>query len=270
MSGGEPAEARYAMAGIDADAERARLEKLERLNDAASLRRIDAIGVGPGWRCVEIGAGAGSIARGLAKRVGPGGLVVAADRDPRFLTGQKGFEGPGRSVVTHDITQGPVPPADFDFAHCRAVLAHVEDLAGAAEQVVASLRPGGWVLCEEPDYGVMEACDPNHPRAPVFAAYLAAMTRGDRMDAYAGRHVFEVLRRTGLEEISTDSHGAIAIGGSFRAQYRKHTMENARELALASGSYSEASFQALLDLFDDPSFAYFDNSWVATMGRVPE
>ena len=263
------AEPRYAMALVDADEERIRLEQLEALNDDATLRRIDRIGVGPGWRCVEIGAGAGSIARALAARVGATGHVVAADRDPRFLSD---FVGPNSEVVTHDITTGPVRDSSgnsgFDFAHCRAVLAHVEDLAAAAENVLRTVRPGGWLLCEEPDYGSITPCDPDHPRAAAFNAYLASVLRGDRMDAFAGRHVFEALRQLGLEELSSDCHSAIAVGGGERARYRKHTMEIVREMAVAGGSYTEASFQALLDCFDDPSFAYFDNTWVASFGRA--
>ena len=57
MSTDEP---RYAMARVDHEAELARLRMLEALNDEASLRRLDAIGIESGWRCLEIGAGAGS------------------------------------------------------------------------------------------------------------------------------------------------------------------------------------------------------------------
>ena len=46
-------------------------------------------------------------------------------------------------------------------------------------------------------------------------------------------------------------------------------MENARSLSMASGRYTEESFQALLDCFDDPSFAYIDNLWIGIAGRVP-
>ncbi len=73
------------MTGVEKHTERDRLEQLERLNDAATLRRIDEIGVGSGWRCLEIGAGAGSVATALAERSDENGLVVATDRDPRFL-----------------------------------------------------------------------------------------------------------------------------------------------------------------------------------------
>jgi SAM-dependent methyltransferase len=263
MASDEP---RYAMARVEHAAERARLQKLEAINDGDTRRRLDAVGVERGWRCLEVGAGAGSIARELAARVGAAGEVVAADRDPRFLDD---FEDANTHVVTHDITHGPVPPADFDFAHCRAVLAHVADLEGAVANLVASLKPGGWVLCEEPDYGALEPCDPHHPRAAAFRDYVASMTRGDRMDGFAGRHTWQTLRAAGLEDLRTDATTAIAWGGTPRALYRKHTMENARELAIASGSYTEASLQALLDCFDDPSFGYIDNLWIGVTGRVP-
>jgi ubiquinone/menaquinone biosynthesis C-methylase UbiE len=42
--------------------------------------------VQPGWRCLEVGAGRGSMAVWLAQRVGPSGHVVATDVDVGFPT----------------------------------------------------------------------------------------------------------------------------------------------------------------------------------------
>ena len=192
--------------------------------------------------------------------------MVATDRDPRFI---EDFAGPGREVATHDIMEGAVHPGDFHFAHCRAVLAHVEDLEAAVRHVVRSVQPGGWVLCEEPDYGAMEACDPEHPHARDLAAFRSIMTRGGRIDGYAGRNVFKALRAEGLREVKTDSHGAIAIGGTPRARFRIDSLKLVRSLVLASGAFSEERFDRMLAAFDDPSFAYIDNSWIAIQGRVP-
>lgn len=50
-------------------AERERLESLTRLYDPTTTRILEGIGVGPGWRCLEVGAGTGSIARWLADRI---------------------------------------------------------------------------------------------------------------------------------------------------------------------------------------------------------
>ncbi len=258
---------RYAMATIDSVSERARLQSLQALNDAASLRRIDAVGVTSGWRCVEIGAGAGSIAVALSERVGDGGYVVASDRDPRFLDE---FAGPGRHVLTHDISSGPVPPGNFDFAHCRAVLAHVADLSGTVRHVMASVRPGGWVMCEEADYGSLEPCDPDHPRSSYFDTFRLIMTEAGLLDSFAGRNTHQALRDAGLVDITTDLNSSIAVGGSLRAQYRVHSMQRVQSRILDSGFCSEAAFARMLEVFADPSFEYIDNSWIATWGRTPE
>src|SRR5262245_22870788 len=61
--------------------EHERLRLLESHVDPLSVAAIEAVGLSRGARCLEIGAGAGSIARWLAERVGDPGLVVATDLD---------------------------------------------------------------------------------------------------------------------------------------------------------------------------------------------
>ena len=65
--------------------ERQRLVLLEEAHDPVTIRQLEAVEVGKGWRCAEVGAGAGSIARWLAERVGATGRVIALDLDTRFL-----------------------------------------------------------------------------------------------------------------------------------------------------------------------------------------
>jgi Methyltransferase domain len=194
-------------------------------------------------------------------------VKVASDRDPRFLDE---FAGPGREVLTHDIVSGPVPPGDFDFAHCRAVLAHVTDLSATVCNVMASVRPGGWVMCEEADYGSLEPCDPDHPRASDFATFRSVMTEAGLLDSFAGRNTHRSLRNAGLGHITTDIHSAVAVGGSLRALYRIHSMQHVRSRIVDSGFCSEVAFSRMLDVFADPSFEYIDNFWIATWGRTPE
>lgn len=63
------------------DVERARLRLLEEYHDPLSSGQLDAIGVGEGWRCLDAGAGGGSVTRMLAERVGRTGSVLAVDLD---------------------------------------------------------------------------------------------------------------------------------------------------------------------------------------------
>ena len=67
------------------DIEWERVGVLEAMCDGITTRYLDALGIASGWRCIDIGAGRGSIARWLAERVGPLGPVVAADLNPRLL-----------------------------------------------------------------------------------------------------------------------------------------------------------------------------------------
>ncbi len=94
--------------------ERERLGLLERLRDPFSQRHLAALGIREGWRCLEVGAGHGSVARWLAEQVGPQGRVVATDINPRFLAE---MELPNVEVLQHDIRADPLEPSTYDLAH---------------------------------------------------------------------------------------------------------------------------------------------------------
>src|SRR5690349_12873582 len=62
-----------------------RFESLAALHDPTTIQHLEALGVGDGWACWEVGGGGGSIASWLARRVGERGHVLVTDIDPRFL-----------------------------------------------------------------------------------------------------------------------------------------------------------------------------------------
>ncbi len=49
------------------------------LFDPATFRHLDGLGLAPGWRCWEVGAGGTSVVDHLSERVGPAGHVLATD-----------------------------------------------------------------------------------------------------------------------------------------------------------------------------------------------
>ena len=51
------------------------------LFDPSTFAHMDRLGLAPGWRCWEVGAGGDSVVRWLAGRVGPQGHVLATDID---------------------------------------------------------------------------------------------------------------------------------------------------------------------------------------------
>src|SRR5262245_39220167 len=88
-----------------------RLASLAALYDSITRRHLDRLGIGPGLRCLEVGAGAGSIARFMQERVGPGGHVVATDIDTRWLTDSLPATV---EVRCHDVGVDPLPDGEFD------------------------------------------------------------------------------------------------------------------------------------------------------------
>jgi ubiquinone/menaquinone biosynthesis C-methylase UbiE len=58
---------------------RDRFENLSALYDQVTCRHLDRFGIGAGWSCLEVGAGGGSIANFMSRRVGTRGHVVGVD-----------------------------------------------------------------------------------------------------------------------------------------------------------------------------------------------
>src|SRR5690606_34291706 len=105
--------------------------------DPMTTERLAETGVGPGWRCLEVGAGGGSVARWLAERVAPGGSVLATDIKPERIPAAEGLE-----VRRHDIVRDPLPEAAYDLVHARLVLLHLAGRGAAARRVRHRLRAG--------------------------------------------------------------------------------------------------------------------------------
>src|SRR5215468_12462008 len=77
---------------------------------------FSSLGFGPGWHCLEIGGGGGSVARWLSDQVGADGRVVATDIDTRFLDE---IRAPNFETWNHDITVENLPTGEFDLVHTR-------------------------------------------------------------------------------------------------------------------------------------------------------
>src|SRR5262249_37893120 len=211
--------------------ERERLALLTQFADPITTRRLTHLGVGPGWRCLDVGAGDGSVARWLAGRAGPEGRVVATDLNPRFLGGH-GL--PNLEVRRHNILEDELEAVHYDLVHCRALLMHLPDPLRALQRMVNALRPGGWLLVQETDGAAsFGAAHPKHPRAARFdrssQRFWAALKTGGIMDLDFGRRLpglFEGLRVRDLEHEGVTLMGR---GGDPMARFMHMTNELLRE-----------------------------------------
>jgi 2-polyprenyl-3-methyl-5-hydroxy-6-metoxy-1,4-benzoquinol methylase len=139
----------YALNNAQFELERKRLDFSESLYDPVTFKRLDAIKVTEGWKCLEVGAGGGSVAKQLAQIVGPKGRVVATDINTRFL---QQLNILNLEVRQHNILKDDLETNEYDLVHSRNILEHLREPEKAFRRMVDALRPGGWkffhsVLC---------------------------------------------------------------------------------------------------------------------------
>lgn len=248
--GGEPT--RYPMWN-STDDEAARLGKLQGLHDDATERRLRALGLGPGWHCLELGAGAGSVAAWMADEVGPSGTVTAVDRDTGQL--QSLGERANVSVVQDDLTTMVFPDSAFDVIHSRSVLMHVDAADAVVAQLVPALRPGGVVLFEEADGApATTAVDPPAPFLAVMVPLANRWTWARRLP--------DLLRDLGLEDVHDDVRDGPLTGGTPVGAFWQHTLRSIRPFLTDPATMGTAgatamdgdAIEAMLALLDDPDF----------------
>jgi ubiquinone/menaquinone biosynthesis C-methylase UbiE len=109
----------------------------------ATEHMLDAAGVGPGARVLDVAAGAGGQSLAAARR---GASVVATDISSKILelaAAEARAAGLELETVTGDGESLGAEPSSFDAVISRLGYMYFPDKAGAAASAFAALRPGG-------------------------------------------------------------------------------------------------------------------------------
>jgi SAM-dependent methyltransferase len=260
----------YVHANAAFDDELGRLRLLEVRYDPHTFRRLCMFGPLAGARCLEVGAGAGSVARWLAAQAGPSGQVVATDTDPRFLADA---DKTGVQARSHDILAGPPEPGRYDLVHCRALLLHLADPRRAVRNMAAAVRPGGWLLIEDADYVSLVAADPAHPRAARFDQTVGKLSTffaaSGAFDPFLGRCLPSLITAAGLAEAGSEAIACYRQGGSGEAELLRRSLERMNPMILGNGVVGHKELEAVSAATADPSFSFLDALSVAAWGRAP-
>jgi len=175
--------------------------------DPGTLRTVEELGIGPGHRCLEAGAGAGSITRSLAEIVGAGGHVLAVDTDTRFLDDVP----PLVEVRTADLMQDDLPRGEFDLVHARLLVAHLHPHAEALTRLAAAVKPGGWLLVEEVDWTYGDRVEPPEPVHTAMITALTEIMGAGGFDAtYGGRLLGDMLALD-LTDVAAEFRGVQSL-----------------------------------------------------------
>ena len=240
-----------------------RLQAIEQVFDPSSRRRIQATGITAGWRCLEVGSGAGSITQWMAAAVGETGKVVAVDLDTRFVAT---LQLPNVEVLEADIRQLALEHHSFDLVHARYVLIHIPDFQVALSRMLDLLKPGGWIVVEEPDFsaaraivGAERACQ---SMDRVNRAILQ-MFANRKMDAALGVKLPALFQQLGLQQLSVENEVPLSAGSSGVANVMKLSTLQLAEKYIATGESTQVDIEQYCQFAEDR------NAWAiyyATVG----
>jgi SAM-dependent methyltransferase len=250
------------------DVQRERLALLAALLDEGTFRHLEALGVQSGWRCLEVGAGGGSVAAWLCERVGPGGSVVATDLDTTVL---RDLERPSLDVWTHDLLRDELPEQEFDLVHGRLLLAWLPDPGAGLRRMLTALRPGGCILLEEMDF-LSVAPDPKLEEegralfSRVIDAHNAVLAESHSFDPFYGRRLAGELANAGLVDTGCEGRVSTWQGGQAGGRVWQLTLLQLREKLAASGLVTAEEVDAVLELLADPRWRFLSQITVASWG----
>jgi ubiquinone/menaquinone biosynthesis C-methylase UbiE len=257
----------YVFTSVEDQRELTRLQAIEQEFDPASRRRLYAAGLTTGWRCLEVGPGAGSLMQWMGERVGPSGHVLALDLSTGFL--------PSRHPDHVEFRQGDIrtallPQGSFDLVHARYVLIHLPDYEIALSQMLAALKPGGWIVLEEPDFSASrgiagEAAQLAAMQHINHAIHLMYESRG--MDHALGLKLLPLFQARGLCDLSMENDAPVSAGGSGLAKVMAMSARQLRDKYLATGVVSEADLQHYGECAEDPQSRAVYYATVAVAGR---
>jgi SAM-dependent methyltransferase len=246
------------------DLERARLRLLEECHDPLSISQLDAIGVGAGWRCLDAGAGGGSITRVLAERVGGAGSVLAIDLDTSLLDELTSDRVEVRRL---DLMSEQLPQAAFDLVHARLLLMFLSPRLMALERLVSAARPGGWVATIAPDFSTVAVSPASVVWQRVWSQFLDAGMAGGWDPGYGARLLGDV-RAAGLVDVHAEYVTRCHPGGSLAARLLSMTLERLRERMIGLGA-DEAGIDEARRLLADPAGTITSPTTCIVRGRRP-
>lgn len=215
-----PSDPAYVYETTESDT-RIRFQAFAELFDARTLRLMAALGLGPGARCWEVGAGGGDVVRGMADLVGATGHVLATDIDPAWT--EAAVAGlPNVEVLSHRLAADPPPPGGgFDLIHTRLVLVHVPERLAALRQLAEALKPGGWLLVEEADASLQPLLCPedrteDQHLANRYGTAMNLLAAQSKLERDFGRKTPRLLREAGLESVGAEIFAPYATAAGDR------------------------------------------------------
>ncbi|MGY6651485.1 class I SAM-dependent methyltransferase [Amycolatopsis sp. TRM77291] len=252
--------------GTGSELGRLHMDYLEQLLDGPTVECLEKVNPQPGSRCLDLGAGGGSITRWLADRAGPQGRVVAVDLAPDYITEKAGVE-----VYRHDINDGLPDEGPYDVIHARLLLLHLPWRDEVFKTLVDALAPGGWLVIGEfsgrpltPLSAPSEADKALWVRIQHVSHDIVGTARGINLEW--AHEVGGRMTEAGLVNVRSLERSETTVGGDAACLLHRNLNIQAEPLLVAAGVTAE-ELRRYRELMLDPRFRAWFYQFVCTRGQ---
>ena len=222
---------------------------MSELLDPTERRNLQQLGLQPGWRCLEVGSGNGSIAQWLASQVGADGHVVASDIETSYI---KQLAQPNLEVRQFDILLEPVEQQSLRSGgdtRRPASSDRPEDRFGenAGRPEAGRRAPGHGT-----GYGNRRRWLTRSDSQVLAGWFRWAASAG--IDYFVGSKIAPMLDDLGMEQISAVGETALFNGGSPWAIYCVETIRELRPKLAELGHISDEILTEFEVSFRNPHY----------------
>lgn len=253
----------YIFASAEQQAEWERLRLVEDALDEPTKEIILKSGIVPGWKCLELGFGAGSILEWMCHVVGS--KVVGIDKNINFLQNNNGqFE-----IIQGDIFDIELSKNAFDLIHARYVLIHIFEAEKIIKKLITSLKPGGVIILEEPDFTAARVIDDladakAHQRVNDA---ICKMFMDLNLNPSFGLQLPLILQRNsvGVETVSGNQH--LCCGNSKIAKMMGYSAATLKDKYIQTQKAAEQDIQTYIKNSTDADFWAVYYSTISVVGR---
>jgi ubiquinone/menaquinone biosynthesis C-methylase UbiE len=261
----------YTIQGGEQDAPR--LARQARVMAQASAAFVRRVGLGSGWRCLDVGCGDGQMTIAFARAVGQSGRAVGLDIDATALDIARAAAARAAVSATFVLASASavVEPEAFDLAYARLLLSHLADPMAALRSMHADLRAGGAVAIEDLFTGTLRS-DPPTAALDRLQDIYAATVRFHGGDPTIGPRLPALLDAAGF----TDIHQATVTNTMTTADdklFLSELLDNMRPAILEAGAATAAELEQVREAVEaaarDPKTVFYQARIHQVWGRRP-
>jgi len=233
----------YPLERRDGEIERLHIQGEAMAHESAVM--LDRIGVGQGWRCLDLGCGPGGITGLMSERVGASGRVIGLDADPVFIEHARRRAPANVEFTVGNAYQSNLPNGSFDLVHLRFVASTAGRPEALLREAIRLTGRGGTVALQEPDMSTLN-CYPPHPAWDRLKAALIGAFASAGADINLAQRLFGLARAAGLADVQYRPFLLGVRSGDPWIDYLPSTVESLRRTIIDQGLLEPADLEAAL------------------------